>query len=60
MAVQIDGWERRLIALAHEALEGQIAAALQVINDDRVIKAAHAECRRLTREHSRTFFMASS
>lgn len=59
MALQTYGWERRLIDLAHEALEGQIAAALQVIHDDRVMNAAYAACEQLTREHSRTFYMAS-
>ncbi len=34
MAVQAHGWERRLIDLAQEALESQIAAALHGIYDD--------------------------
>ncbi len=59
MAVQIYGWERRLIDLAHEALEGQIAAALQGIHDERAMGAAYAQCEQLTKAHSRTFFMAS-
>ena len=59
MAVQIYGWERRLIDLAHEALEGQIAAARQIMHDDRAMSAAYAHCQQVTREHSRTFFLAS-
>lgn len=59
MAVQIYGWERRLIDLAHEALESQIAAALQVMHDERAMNAAYTYCQQLTREHSRTFYMAS-
>ena len=41
MAVQAQGWERRLIDLAHEALEGQIAAALHSSSDDRALATAY-------------------
>ena len=59
MAVQAQGWERRLIDLAYEALEGQIAAALHFTNDDRALAAAYKTCEQLTKSHSRTFHMAS-
>ncbi|MCB0244602.1 MAG: squalene/phytoene synthase family protein [Anaerolineae bacterium] len=59
MAVQIYGWERHLVDLAHEALEGQIVAALQGIHDERVMGTAYAQCERLTKQHSRTFYLAS-
>ena len=47
MAVQAQGWERRLIDLAHEALEGQIAAALHFTNDARSLAAAYKSCEQL-------------
>ena len=59
MAVQAQGWERRLIDLAHEALEGQIAAALHFSSDDRALAAAYKTCEQITKTHSRTFHMAS-
>ena len=59
MAVQAQGWERRLIDLAYEALEGQIAAALHFTNDDQSLTAAYKTCEQLTKSHSRTFHMAS-
>ncbi|HRX02065.1 MAG: squalene/phytoene synthase family protein [Anaerolineae bacterium] len=59
MAVQIYGWERHLVDLAHEALEGQIVAALQGIHDERAMGTAYAQCERLTKQHSRTFYLAS-
>ena len=59
MAVQAQGWERRLIDLAQEALETQIAAALHGIWDDDDLSAAYRTCARITKTHSRTFLMAS-
>ena len=60
MAVQAQGWERRLIDLAQEALETQIAAALHGILDDDDLSAAYRVCEQVTKAHSRTFMMASS
>lgn len=60
MAVQAQGWERRLIDLAQEALETQIAAALHGIFDDDDLSAAYRACEQITKSHSRTFMMASS
>lgn len=58
MALQFQPWERRLIDLAYEALEGHIAA-LQVKSDDPALESAYQRCEQITREHSRTFFLAS-
>ena len=44
MAVQAQGWERRLIDLAYEALEGQIAAALHFSDDNRSMAATYKTC----------------
>ena len=60
MAVQMTGWERRLIDRAHEALEDQLAHALQSINDERALGTAYARCEAVTSEHSRTFHLASA
>lgn len=60
MAVQAHGWERRLIDLAQEALESQIAAAWHGIWDDDELSSAYRTCEQITKRHSRTFFMASS
>jgi phytoene synthase len=59
MAVQAQGWERRLIDLAQEALESQIAAALHGIYDDDDLAASYRICEQVTKGHSRTFMMAS-
>jgi phytoene synthase len=59
MAVQAHGWERRLIDLAQEALESQIAAALHGIYDDDDLRAAYHVCEQITKSHSRTFMLAS-
>jgi phytoene synthase len=59
MAVQAQGWERRLIDLAQEAFETQIAAALHGIFDDDALSAAYRVCEQVTKSHSRTFMMAS-
>lgn len=59
MAVQAHGWERRLIDLAQEALESQIAAALHGIYDDDDLAVSYRACEQITKSHSRTFLMAS-
>jgi phytoene synthase len=58
MAVHMQPWERRLLDLAQEALESHMAA-LHLRSDDRALNAAYAHCSAITKEHSRTFFMAS-
>lgn len=58
MAVQTQPWERRLLDLAQEALESHMAA-LHLRSDDRALAAAYAHCNKITKEHSRTFYMAS-
>ncbi len=60
MAVQIQGWERRLIDQAQEALETHITAAWHGIFDDGDLSASYRACEQITKSHSRTFHMASS
>ena len=58
MALQFQPWERRLIDLAYEALESHMAA-LHVRSDDPALETAYQRCEQITKEHSRTFFLAS-
>jgi len=51
-------WERRLVAWAHEGLESHAPEA-SVWNDSRRLRLDYEYCERLTRVHSRTFYLAS-
>ena len=59
MTVQIDAWEHRLLAQAYAPLENrrrhEVLPSLDWAHDP----AAYQQCERITREHSRTFFLAS-
>jgi len=60
MALRLqNSWEHRLLTLAQEALNSQTSSTHIFANDDE-LNAAYRHCDMLTREHSRTFFMASS
>lgn len=58
MALQAHPWERRLLDLAQEALESHMAA-LHLRADDPDLEAAYEHCDAITKEHSRTFYLAS-
>lgn len=58
MALHVHPWERRLLDLAHEALESHIAA-LHSRADDPELELAYQHCEAITKEHSRTFYLAS-
>jgi 15-cis-phytoene synthase len=51
-------WEYRLLSSAEEALKSHIPNPT-IDADHSVIEAAYAHCDKLTRSHSRTFYMAS-
>jgi phytoene synthase len=51
-------WEHKLLAWAHEGLEAQIPHDLHVA-DEATLAAAYATCEQVTRQHSRTFSLAS-
>jgi phytoene synthase len=51
-------WETRLLKMAYEGLDSLHHHA--VTFDDSLLEAAYQLCERITREHSRTFFLASS
>jgi 15-cis-phytoene synthase len=59
MSVQAPYWEKNLLAMAHEALENQSQLQRDKFSDEVLLEQAYDHCNRLTREHSRTFFMAS-
>ena len=51
-------WEHKLLDWAHEGLEVQVPLDLRVA-DEATLAAAYAACEQLTRQHSRTFSLAS-
>jgi len=55
---QISSWESRLLVLAHEALEGH-RPAKPILADREILESAYNYSEQITREHSRTFFLAS-
>jgi phytoene synthase len=59
MTVQIDAWEHRLLAQAYAPLENRRRHEALPILDWTHDPAAYRQCERITREHSRTFFLAS-
>lgn len=59
MTVHTQSWEVRLIALAQEALESH-KAAFALHHDNPALEAAYHHCEQVTKEHSRTFYLASS
>lgn len=58
MSFQTSGWETRLLALATEALSSPVSQGLSH-PDDYQLASAYAHCAEITRENSRTFYMAS-
>lgn len=52
-------WESSLISLAEEAQDSYEAVAELDSIDPQVLKLAYRDCEAITRQHSRTFFMAS-
>ncbi len=55
----VRSWERRLLAMAYEGLEAEPLPELLAF-DPRTLDEAYAHCDGVAREHSRTFYMASS
>jgi len=59
MSVQSTHWENNLLAMAYEALENQSPLQHSDFSNQVLLDQAYAYCDQLTRDHSRTFFMAS-
>lgn len=60
MTVQIDAWEHSLLAQAYAPLENRRRHETRTSNDWIQCRWAYQHCEAVTREHSRTFFLASS
>jgi phytoene synthase len=58
MTIQLHAWENRLLGWAYEALESHQPRE-HIISDKNGLRAAYAYCENLTRESSRTFYMAA-
>jgi phytoene synthase len=59
MTVQLDYWEHRLLAQAYAPLEERLRHDIQLLTNRTQLQQAYAHCQDVTREHSRTFYMAS-
>jgi phytoene synthase len=60
MSLYTPSWERRLLAWAHEALEGHThTPAEPVTADTGALARAYGYCQELTKTHSHTFYLAS-
>jgi 15-cis-phytoene synthase len=64
MSIQTSSWEPLLIARAREAFENRQAGEPTTLNIENRIKPsllekAYSHCEEITRQHSRTFFLAS-
>jgi phytoene synthase len=60
MSVQTYPWEHSLLEMAHEALESHSIAANSRTDRHRLtLKEAYAHCDEITKQHSRTFYLAS-
>lgn len=56
--LQVQHWERHLVDLAHQALDSDVSA--QIINDQTLLQNAYLKCEEITRENSKTFYLASN
>ncbi|HQF70628.1 MAG TPA: squalene/phytoene synthase family protein, partial [Promineifilum sp.] len=60
MAVQLDLWEHSLLAQAYAPLENRLRHGAELVAGSAQSRRAYDHCRAITRQHSRTFFIASS
>lgn len=60
MSVQTTmSWESRLLTLAHEALGQRTVSSIATL-DTKLLAQAYQVCEQITRQHSRTFYLASA
>jgi GTP cyclohydrolase I len=59
MTIQIEAWEDRLLAQAYEPLENRLRQENRPLQNRTKIDHAYDQCLDITREHSRTFYLAS-
>lgn len=60
MVVQTRTWENVLLALASEAYQSVTAVPIRHIQNQTLLREAYTYCEKLTAEHSRSFYLASS
>ena len=60
MTAQLEFWEHNLLAQAYAPLENRLRHSIELSAGSAQYRRAYQECRAITREHSRTFFIASA
>lgn len=60
MSLLIESWENRLLAEAYAPLENFLRHEVELLIDQAHRQRAYHQCELITREHSRTFYIASS
>jgi phytoene synthase len=60
MTAQINTWEHHLLVQAHAPLEERLRHDVAILANRAQRQRAYAYCKTITKEHSRTFFLASS
>ncbi len=60
MTAQLEFWEHNLLAQAYAPLENRLRQSIELSASSAQTRRAYQLCRAITREHSRTFFIASS
>jgi phytoene synthase len=60
MTAQLDLWEHGLLAQAYAPLENRLRHGVELSRSSAQYRRAYAHCRAITREHSRTFYIASA
>lgn len=60
MTAQLELWEHSLLAQAYAPLENRLRHGVELVAGSAQSRRAYDRCREITREHSRTFFIASS
>ena len=55
----IQSWEGRLVELAREGLESRLQLEHAIHPEKELLEIAYHQCDEITRQHSRTFYLAS-
>ena len=59
MTLQTQAWEPALLSLAHEALHSIVILSPKSIADEALLDRAYEHCESMTKQHSRSFHLAS-
>lgn len=57
--LQVHHWEHHLVDLAHQAMDSGVSSLSQTEADHVTLEIAYRRCEEITRENSKTFYMAS-